>query len=98
MDISTLLNNVNQYILNPIIVLLFVLAFLYFLVGIVKLIAGAGNEKVRETGKQNMLWGLVGMFIMFGVFGIINIILKTFGITGPEYLEGSLNLLRIYLG
>lgn len=99
MDITSLLNNINAFVLNPIILLLFVLAFLYFLWGIVKLIAGAGSEEAREIGKKNIVWGLVGMFIMFGVYGIVQIILNTFGITPPPdpYIPELYNLLEIYL-
>ena len=62
-----------------------------FLWGIVEFIAKFDNEDVKERGKRNMLWGLIGMFIMFGVFGIINLILGTFAITTPDPVTNLLN-------
>ena len=57
-----------------------------FLWGIVEFIAKFDSEEVKERGKRNMFWGLIGMFIMFGVFGIIRLILGTFAITPIELL------------
>jgi len=58
-----------------------------FLWGIVEFIAKFDSEEVKERGKRNMLWGLVGMFIMFSVFGIIRLILGTFAITPIDLLN-----------
>lgn len=78
--ITSLLGKINQYILNPIIVLLFAIALLVFFWGIVEFIRDAGSEDGRENGKRNILWGIVGMFVMVAVYGIIRIILNTIGI------------------
>jgi hypothetical protein len=81
--IAPFLNKVNEFILNPIIALLFAIAFLVFVFGIFQFISKTGEASAREKGKNNILWGLVGMFIMFGAYGIIHIILGTFGIQNP---------------
>ena len=72
--------------MNPIIYLMIGVAVVVFLWGIVEFIAKFDNEEVKERGKQNMLWGLIGMFIMFGVFGIIKLILVTFALPVPSIL------------
>lgn len=82
MDITQFLNKVNQYILNPVIVLLFAIATLVFFVGVVQLVASASTDAGREEGKKKLVYGLIGMFIMFSAYGIIHLILGTFGITG----------------
>lgn len=86
MDIDEIILRVNQYILNPIIAFLFVLASILFVYGLVKffLAAKEGGED-RETGKKHMVWGLVGMFIMISVFGIMRLIVNTFGIDLSEF-------------
>jgi len=76
-----LLNRINAVILNPLIVLLFTVAMVVFVYGIVKFISGSGVDDAREQGKRAMFWGIVGMFIMVSVFGIIRLILNTFGIS-----------------
>ena len=77
---------INQFIVNPIIYLMIGVSVVVFLWGIVEFIAKFDNEDVKERGKRNMLWGLIGMFIMFGVFGIIKLILGTFALPIPSTL------------
>lgn len=83
-SVDTLIANINAYIINPFIAFLFVLATVYFLIGMVRYYI-AGSESDRETGKKHMVWGLVGMFIMISVFGIMKIIVNTFGIDVSEF-------------
>lgn len=78
-----LLAKINQFIVNPIIEFLFVLALLLFIWGIIRFIFKAGDAEGREIGKKHMIWGLVGMFIMVSVFGILRLIVVTFGISIP---------------
>lgn len=88
MEISKFLGAIAQVILNPLIVFGFVVALLYFFWGILKFVMNAGEVSGRDEGKQSILWGLIGMFIMVSVFGIIKIILNTFGIpTSTGYIN-----------
>jgi hypothetical protein len=82
-SIALFLNQVNKFILNPIIALAFAAAFLIFLYGVFEFISKAGEDKGRDEGKKKITWGLVGMFIMFSAYGIIHVILGTFGIQNP---------------
>lgn len=80
MSIDELLGKISEFILNPIIILFFTVALLVFFWGIFQFVSKTDDQQARATGKRNMIWGIVGMFIMFAVFGIIRIILNTFGI------------------
>ena len=75
--ITTLIEKVNTNIINPLLLLLFFSAFVVFLYGTVRYLAQAENDEARRTGARHMLWGVVGMFIMVGVFGIIAVIKRT---------------------
>ena len=86
LNINDLLGRINQFILNPLIVLMFVVALLVFFWGLVEFIYKAGSEDGREVGKRNMMYGIIGMFVMVGVYGIITLILNTFGLPRPAYL------------
>ena len=70
-------------IINPFILLLFAVALAVFFWGMTQFILGADDETKRSAGKQHMVWGVVGLFIMVGVFGIMAVLLRTFGITLP---------------
>jgi len=91
MTIETFLNKVIAVILNPIIELLIGLAFVYFVYGIVKFLSASGEDKggKRIEARNSMLWGIVGMVIMFSVFGLINFVLKTFGTSNISPTAGQ---------
>ncbi len=57
--------------------LLFALALLYFLYGLSEFLRNQDNEEAQSVGKQHMVWGIIGLFLMFAVFGILNMIENT---------------------
>lgn len=72
-----LVENFKSVILNPLIMLLFGAALVYFLWGLYQVVAGGAEPGQREIGRQHILWGVVGMFIMVAVYGLLNIISAT---------------------
>ena len=81
-NIATLIGNMNEYILSPIFWLLISLAVLYFIWGLVQFLSSkAGGRLDIETGKNHMIWGIIGLLIMVSAIAIINIVLGTFGIS-----------------
>jgi uncharacterized membrane protein YbhN (UPF0104 family) len=77
-------------IVNPVIYFLFAVALLYFLYGVLVFIINADDESKRAIGKQHMFWGIIGLFIMVSVYGIIGIILGTIGAPPPDNLSGDI--------
>ncbi len=78
--INPLIKKIDQYILNPILVLMFFLAALYFFWGVFKMVSNVDNPTELATGKQAMIWGVLGMVIMISAYGIVNLIIATFNI------------------
>ncbi len=76
--LNEFLSNVVAEIINPIILLLSAGAFVVFLWGVFVFIKDAGDEGSRAEGKQAILWGLIGLVVIFGAYGIINVALGTF--------------------
>lgn len=74
-------------IVNPIIYFIFALALMYFLYGVIVFIMNADDETARNTGKKHILWGIVGLFIMVSVYGILGIVLGTIGAETPTGLR-----------
>lgn len=60
--------------------IIFALAFVWFLVGVFQYVKSAGNEDARKTGKDHMMWGIVGLFVMGAVWGLVNVLSETVGI------------------
>lgn len=54
------------------------LALVIFIIGMVRFIATAGDDKSRADGKQMMIWGTVSLFAMVAVWGLVTIIKTTF--------------------
>ncbi len=78
-DIAGLIDRIKQAIVNPLLALIFAASAVVFVWGAIKYILGSDSEEVRATGSQHMLWGIVGMFIIVAVGGIIAIIRNTIG-------------------
>lgn len=67
-------------ILNLLIKVVFALAIVYFFWGMVQFILHAGDTKTRDEGKQKMLWGIIALFVMASLFGILSLIGDSVGI------------------
>ncbi|OGZ06188.1 MAG: hypothetical protein A3C93_05710 [Candidatus Lloydbacteria bacterium RIFCSPHIGHO2_02_FULL_54_17] len=78
-EVLEFVGKISTNILNPLIMILFALAFVYFVYGVAAYIWNPDNEEARTKGKMSMLWGVVGMFIMVSVFGIMKFIISSIG-------------------
>lgn len=87
--LNAFLEKVVVQIINPIILLLAAVAFVAFLWGVFQFIVHAGDEGKRIEGRDAIFWGLIGLVIIFGAYGIINITLSAFGIPAIGRITGS---------
>lgn len=78
--VKILIGKIASLIINPLIILGFVIATIYLFYAIVQMIWGAGDKTLEEK-KKTVMWGVVGMFIMFSVFGILRLVMATFKLT-----------------
>lgn len=78
---KSLLGKIEHAIIDPLILLAFVVALIVFFWGIIKFInaSGTGDATAMSSGKQNIIWGVVGMTIMISAYGILEIINGTVG-------------------
>ena len=76
-DAASIIGNIKIQIVNPILAVMFGLAFVMFLYGMLEFIQGGANEKSVETGKKHMIYGILGLVIMIGANGIVEMITKT---------------------
>lgn len=83
------LGKVVTQIINPIILLLSTGAFILFIWGVVKFVWSAGDEKARTAGRQSIMWGLVGLVVIFGAYGIINVAANTFNLPNITPVTGK---------
>jgi hypothetical protein len=68
------------FIDNYLVPLLFAIAFIVFIFGIFQyFILGGADEEKRTKGRSLMLWGMIGFFVMVSIWGILNLLVNSFG-------------------
>lgn len=69
-------NALIDAVVNPVVYVLSALAFVWFLYGVFMFIVARYNsdEPRIKTGKQHMLWGLIGLVIVYSANAIYDFI------------------------
>ncbi|HRY62281.1 MAG TPA: hypothetical protein P5056_00700 [Candidatus Paceibacterota bacterium] len=62
--------NVKSQIIEPLMIFLLGISVLYFLYGVFEFMY-TGDVKKMDEGKKHILWGLIGLFIIVAVYGIM---------------------------
>jgi lysylphosphatidylglycerol synthetase-like protein (DUF2156 family) len=75
-NFTQLAANIMQ-ILDPLMVLAVVLAVMFFLYGVVKYLAQYGNEKARGESVQTITYGVIGLFVMVAMWGLVKLLQET---------------------
>ena len=74
-------------IAHNLIVLFFALAVVFFLYGILKYIKSGDSEEERDKGKNVMIYGIIGLFVMVSFWGFVNILINTFELDTYPYVD-----------
>ncbi len=67
---------------HSIVPLIFNLALLLFVWGVVQYVINPSEEAKKEKGRQFMIWGIIALTVMFSVWGLVGILQQTFGLNG----------------
>ena len=65
---------------QSVIPLLFALAMVVFIWGVIQYVVNGSNEAERKKGREFMIWGLVAIAVMSSIWGIVKILTGTFGV------------------
>ncbi len=65
--------------INNFIAFILVLTVLVFLWGIFKLVFSNKDSKEREQAKGYIVWGIVALFVMISIWGLVNLLISFFG-------------------
>jgi hypothetical protein len=57
-------------------------AFLVFVLGIARYIKSTGSEKDNKDSKNLLIWGIIGVFVLATIWGIISFLRSEFGFGG----------------
>ena len=81
------LGNINSLalaigkVISTLIPIVFALALLYFFWGLAQYILSAGDSAKQEEGRNKMIWGIVALFVMAAVWGLVRFLGTAIGIT-----------------
>lgn len=73
-------------ILNKIIPVVIVLGVLYFVWGVVSFVL-AGDEEAKTAGRDRMIWGIIGLVVIVGMWGLVRIVANTFNLDNSTRIE-----------
>ena len=69
-----------QKLFNYALILIFAIAAIYFLWGVVGYISTSGDEASRKKAKEHMIYGLVAIAVMLTFWGLILVVTNYFGL------------------
>lgn len=68
-------------LLNLIIPVILVLGVVYFVYGVVQYVM-ADDEEAKTKGRDRMIYGIIGLVVIVSMWGLVGILVNTFGLTG----------------
>lgn len=68
------------------------LALLYFFWGLAQYVLNASNEEKKGKGKEIMIWGIIALFVMVSVWGIVNVVKQTFELSDDAIRVPGINV------
>jgi Na+/proline symporter len=77
---QNLLGYITCIINMSVIPLIFALAVVMFVWGVVQFVINSDEEAKKAKGKQFMIWGIIALAVMVSVWGLVSILGNTFGI------------------
>lgn len=95
-DVGSFIINIINNVLVPV---LFAVAFIVFLWGAFNtFILGANSDDVKDKGKNLMLWGLIGFFVMVSIWGLVNILTGTVSFSNTSGVSGGTPKAGVQIG
>lgn len=83
------INNIKKNVVVNLSALFLTTAVVAFFYGVINYIIAIrnGDSDGTKSGRNFMLWGLIALFVMFSVWGIVTFAQKTLGIAGVTTIE-----------
>ena len=72
-----------QNLLNAIVPVLVALGIVYFVWGVVSYMIGS-DEEAKKKGRDRVIYGIIGLAVIVAMWGLVNILTNTFGLTGSN--------------
>lgn len=86
-SLTDLINFLTCTLMQAVVPLLVGLAVVFFVYGIIKFFLNPDNEEKKKEGKTFILWGIIALFVMVSIWGLVGILSGTF-LDGKTVLPG----------
>lgn len=84
-SLTGLLCRIGQ-ILNAIVPVLIALGVVYFVWGVITFVI-ASDEEAKTTGRNRIIYGIIGLAVIIGMWGLVNILRNTFGVNNTGTIQ-----------
>lgn len=74
-------------ILNTVVPVLIALGVVYFVYGVITYVISS-DEEAKKAGRNRIIFGIIGLAVIVGVWGLVGIVTNTFGLDN----SGTINL------
>ena len=73
-------------LLNLIIPIMIVLGIVFFVWGVISYVIG-GDEEAKKKGRSRMIWGIIGLVVIVGMWGLVSLVTTTFNLNNNVNVE-----------
>lgn len=73
---EAIIDIINSYVIP----LIIGVAGLIFMIGVIKYVTAGDDAAGREGARNMMVWGIVALFVMISVWGLVNLLVGTFNL------------------
>lgn len=80
---------IMQGLLNGLLPVLVALAVVIFLWGVLKYIRASDNPDQRTEGRELMIYGIIAIFVMVSLWGLVNVIVDVFFNASDLTIDGG---------
>lgn len=89
-DLISLLCKIG-YILNAIVPVLVALGVVYFIWGVITYVISS-DEEAKKAGRNRIIFGIIGLAVIVGMWGLVRILGTTFGIQSGSGTNAGITL------
>jgi hypothetical protein len=73
-------------LLNAVLPVLIVLGVVYFVWGVVSFVI-SDDEEAKTAGRNRIVFGIIGLAVIIGVWGLVAIVRNTFGLNNVQQIN-----------
>lgn len=71
---------------NAVVPVLIALGVLYFVWGVVTYVISS-DEEAKKAGRDRIIYGIIGLAVIIGVWGLVNFLRNTFGLNNQQQIQ-----------